>query len=447
MNDISSPALSDGSRVAVIGGGPAGAFFAYFLLDICQRVGIEVAVDVYERRDFSATGPVGCNMCAGVISESLIQALAIEGINLPSTVVQRGINSFVLHTAAENVTMSAPFDEMRIATVYRGGGPRGATNMQWQSFDEYLLQLAVEKGANVIRERVTAVGWNGDRPEVSVKEDAAESYDLLVGAVGVNSPSTALFEGLGIGYRRPKSRRTSVSELALGADFVSENLGSSMHAFLLNLPGMDFAALIPKGEHVAMCLIGDGIDTKSAETFAGHPAVREALAGSDFEATRVCHCTPQASLGEATHPFGNRVVIIGDSGMSRLNKDGIGSAYRMAKAAAVTAVFNGISEEDFRRYFWPKCRAIRTDNRFGTVIYRAVDIIKRTPFSIRGIVRMIKREQKKQGSRRRMSMILWDMFTGSAPYRDVFLRFLHPFFIARLVADIAIELIPRRRSR
>ncbi len=447
MNDISSPVLSDGSRVAVIGGGPAGAFFAYFLLDICQRVGVEVAVDVYERRDFSVTGPVGCNMCAGVISESLIQALAIEGINLPSTVVQRGINSFVLHTAAENVTMSAPFDEMRIATVYRGGGPRGATNMQWQSFDEYLLQLAVSRGANVIRERVIAVGWNGDRPEVSVKEDAAESYDLLVGAVGVNSPSTALFEGLGIGYKRPKSRRTSVSELALGADFVSENLGSSMHAFLLNLPGMDFAALIPKGEHVAMCLIGDGIDAKSAETFAAHPAVREALAGSDFEAARTCHCTPQASLGEANHPFGDRVVIIGDSGMSRLNKDGIGSAYRMAKAAAVTAVFNGVSEEDFRRFFWPKCRAIRTDNRFGTVIYWAVDIAKKTPFSIRGVVRMIKREQKKQGRQRRMSMVLWDMFTGSAPYRDVFLRCLHPFFIARLVADIAIELVPRRRAR
>jgi len=35
--------------------------------------------------------------------------------------------------------------------------------------------------------------------------------------------------------------------------------------------------------------------------------------------------------------------------MSRLNKDGIGSAYRTAKAAAATAVFSGISANDFRK--------------------------------------------------------------------------------------------------
>ncbi len=196
-----------------------------------------------------------------------------------------------------------------------------------------------------------------------------------------------------------------------------------------------------------MCLIGDGIDSKAVDTFANHPAVRESLAGSDFESTRTCQCSPQASLGQAVHPFGHRVVIIGDSGMSRLNKDGIGSAYRTAKAAAVTAIFNGVSTDDFRRHFWPMCRTIRMDNRFGTVIYRAVDIAKKTPFSIRAVVRMVKREQNKHGRRRRMSMVLWDMFTGSAPYRDVFVRCLHPSFITRLVLDIAVELWPRRRAR
>jgi hypothetical protein len=30
-----------------------------------------------------------------------------------------------------------------------------------------------------------------------------------------------------------------------------------------------------------------------------------------------------------------------------------------------------------------------------------------------------------------MSTVLWDMFTGSAPYRDVFVRTLDPRFLGR----------------
>ena len=148
MSRDSSPVIDNGSRVGVIGGGPGGSFFSYFLLQFTQRVDINIQVDLYERRDFLLSGPAGCNMCAGVISESLIQALSIEGISLPSSVVQRGINSFVLHTDQESVTMYAPFQEMRIATVYRGGGPRGAEGSQWRSFDDYIMSLAVANGAN-----------------------------------------------------------------------------------------------------------------------------------------------------------------------------------------------------------------------------------------------------------------------------------------------------------
>jgi flavin-dependent dehydrogenase len=67
--------LDDGSQVAVIGGGPAGSFFSYFLLDSANRLGIDVTVDIYEPRVFSKSGPAGCNMCGGIISESLVQML------------------------------------------------------------------------------------------------------------------------------------------------------------------------------------------------------------------------------------------------------------------------------------------------------------------------------------------------------------------------------------
>ena len=89
--------LDPGSRVGVIGGGPAGSFFSYFLLTMASRVGYEVEVDIYEPRDFTRPGPAGCNMCGGIVYESLIQLLAMEGIVLPPDVVQRGIDSYVLH--------------------------------------------------------------------------------------------------------------------------------------------------------------------------------------------------------------------------------------------------------------------------------------------------------------------------------------------------------------
>jgi len=75
--------LRDGARVAVIGGGPAGSFFSYFLLDMAARAGVQINLEIYEPRDFQKAGPTGCNMCAGIVSETLVQNLAAEGLNLP----------------------------------------------------------------------------------------------------------------------------------------------------------------------------------------------------------------------------------------------------------------------------------------------------------------------------------------------------------------------------
>ncbi len=124
--------------------------------------------------------------------------------------------------------------------------------------------------------------------------------------------------------------------------------------------------------------------------------------------------------------------------MSRLNKDGIGSAYRTAKAAATTAVFSGISADDFRKRFRPLCNSIRRDNQFGRLLFIIVGVIKKFNFLTRAVMRMTRIEQEKVGIEPRMSMILWDMFTGSAPYRNVFLRSLHPFFLSRFIWNTVV---------
>jgi flavin-dependent dehydrogenase len=168
--------LDDGSQIAVIGGGPAGSFFSYFLLDMAERVGIDIQVDIYEPKVFSRPGPDGCNHCGGVVHESLVQILATEGIILPPTVVQRGIDSHMLHMGVGSVNIETPLDEKRIGTVYRGAGPRRGKERKWRSLDGHLLSLAVEKGANAVPERVAEVSWNDKRPQIKTRDRSPQTY-------------------------------------------------------------------------------------------------------------------------------------------------------------------------------------------------------------------------------------------------------------------------------
>jgi len=76
--------------MTVMGDGLVDSFFSYFLLDITQRVVLEIRVDNYEPGDLCATGSSGCNIC-GVIYKSLAESWAIERNNLPVGVDQRRI--------------------------------------------------------------------------------------------------------------------------------------------------------------------------------------------------------------------------------------------------------------------------------------------------------------------------------------------------------------------
>lgn len=268
--------LGENSRVAIVGGGPAGAFFAYFLLQMAGRLGLDCQVDIYEGRDFACPGPKGCNMCGGIISESLAQNLAAEGINLPPTVVQRGIDSYVLHMDVGSVRIETPLQEMRIAAVHRGGGPRAFTGeLHYRGLDGYLLELAEASGANVIRKKVDGLQWDDSRPQIRTPDGATQTYDLLAAAVGVNGPSLKLFQDRLPDYKPPQSTKTYICELCIGHEAIQKYLGTSMHVFLLDIPRLEFAALIPKGDFVTLCLLGHDIDKQLVKSFVDSPAVRK----------------------------------------------------------------------------------------------------------------------------------------------------------------------------
>jgi len=342
------------------------------------------------------------------------------------------------------VRMKTPLEEMRIAAVYRGAGPRNLPEKKWDSFDGLLLQRAAAKGAQVVRDHVDQVALNDGRPEVKARHGTPQSYDLLVVASGVNSSLLKSLAGLGLSYRPPTTARTYISEFYLGEETIVKYLGHAMHVFLLNLPRLEFAALIPKGDYVTFCLLGKNIDDALVDSFLNSSEVKQCMPPGWRRPDKACHCSPWMSLGDARHPFADRVVFLGDCGVGRLYKDGIGSAYRTAKAAARTAIFEGIGARDFQRLFWPVCRGIRRDNLFGEMVFMVTRQIQRHAFARRGLLRMVSREQLQTSGTRHMSMVLWDTFTGSASYANVFFRTFHPGFWGRLIGNILLSL---RRSR
>jgi flavin-dependent dehydrogenase len=439
--------LEDGSSIAVIGSGPAGSFFSYFLLKIAEMVDMVIQVDIYDSRDFSIPGPTGCNMCGGIISESLMQNLAVEGIILPPTVIQRGIDSYVLHTDVGKVRIDTPLREKRIGAVYRGSGPRDVKEVKWGSFDGYLQNLAVERGAHLIHGRVVDVNLEDGKPQVKTREGTAQLYDLLAVAVGVNSGTLKLFQGLGLNYQVPRTTKTFIREFFLGEETVAKYVGSSMHVFLLNIPRLEFAALVPKGDYVSLCILGEDIDSSLVQSILDTPEVKECLPSTMNLAQGSCQCAPYISVRGAENPYADRIVFIGDSGVTRLYKDGIGAAYRTAKAAATTAIFHGISVNDFKRYYRPTCQAISVDNLIGKVVFAVTRQIQKRRFARRAVLRMVSSEQQKEGRLRRMSTVLWDTFTGSAPYREILIRTFHPFFLSRFLWDMAISVIPFKEKR
>jgi hypothetical protein len=362
-----------------------------------------------------------------------VQTLAADGILLPATVVERGIDSYMLHTEEGRVRIAPPQPEKRIAAVHRGGGPRGAApGWAWQSFDNYLLNLARARGGNLVRQRVESLEFRSCRPHLRLRDPPAvgtgnpsppsgtgrwQPYDFVALAVGIKSAAPPELLA-GLGYRCPQTTRAFNCELFFGREHVSRWLGSSMHVFLLRLPRLKFGALIPKGDHVTLCLLGEDIDKTLVEEFLRCEEVRRCLPPGFAPPPIACQCAPKLSLGAGSPLFGDRLVLIGDCGVTRLYKDGIGAAYRTAKAAAITAIFEGISAEALRRGFWPACRSIQRDNAIGQALFHCSEQQKRA-FAQRGMLRMVQREQRLEPARRLMSSVLWDMFTGSAPYADI----------------------------
>ena len=425
--------LRDGSRIAILGGGPAGSLFAHFALLIARELGIGLDITVYDGKSFSKAGARGCNMCAGVIAKSYADYLRAAGIELPPNVVQRKIEGYWLETPVGSIYLHHELEPGGILTVYRGNGPRGSSYQGNISFDDYLLERVRKQGVRVVPSYVTDLKLpaSPDKPATVVygqggDVESAEA-DLVVGAFGLNSRMAQHIGDMGFGYRPPKSIRAFQAEVRLDPNDIQAGFGDAIHVYALRLPGVKFSAITPKYEYLTVTLVGDTVGEKEMSSLLNHPIVRRRLPADWQPPSAYCHCGPRVAASSCRHPYADRLVIVGDASDSRLYKNGLESSLITARAAAEAALRFGVSAESFRDHYYPVCRAISRDSAYGRIIFWAEELFFANDVTTGTLLNAARLEQQRYEMREQLiNELLWSLLTGNRPYRDIFLMSVNP---------------------
>jgi len=419
--------LSSGAHIAVIGGGPAGSFFALFVLHHARQAGLDLRVTLFEPRDFTRPGPKGCNMCAGLIPVRVLRELAEIGLAVPERVIRARIRHYTLHTAAGQISLPQPDPDGDVVSIYRGQGPRCAD--AWAepiSFDGFLLETARARGVEVIPERVTAVALH-PQPRVTTPRRTVPA-ELVVLATGVNGRSIHFTD---LAYRPPPRRPMAQTELCLGPDHVQAALAGSVHVFLPRDGALTFGTLVPKGPCLNVSLLGRDVAAADLDRFLALPEVANLLAGIRV---RACGCQPHIAVGSGQPLYADRFVAVGDAGITRLYKNGIGTALRTARRAAETVVWHGVSAAAFHAHYGPLGREIAWDNQVGRFLFAFTHVFQHRRRLTLPHLRAILAEQTRPPAQRLHSRLLWGMFTGVYPYRELLKMALHPRLQAHLFA-------------
>jgi len=447
--------LPEGATVAVVGGGPAGAFFAIHLLTRARELGKRVRVIVLERRWQQASPMLpssqacrwrGCNYCAGGISPKMSDVLKEMKLTLPPQVIQGRFSSIIVEGYWKNIELEIP-PGRDMCSVYRGSCPARGTNHH-ASFDAFLLEEARKAGAELLGGEAEQVQRAGaGKLALRYRSRGAvriESVDFLVFAVGVNevmahqagdTPMLRSLQGLIPGFVPPRLRRALICELE-GAPAMPEHLAGTIH-FLdyssesLNL---EMCSLVPKQGFLTAVLVGASVDaatdgSQQAEIvtrFLDLPQLRKLLSPG----TRlypVCTCSPNMVVGSARNPFADRVASVGDLVTTRLYKDGILSAQKTAQALAETVLTLGIDEESLDQGYGPTLRHFRRDNRFASVVFILHRIFFSSSVLSRVIYQAVITERKtKSSASRELESILWQIASGDADYEKIFWGMLRP---------------------
>jgi flavin-dependent dehydrogenase len=403
--------LRNGAAIGVIGAGPAGTFFAHHLLRALQESGRSAGITLFDRKTFDDSGPSGCNMCAGAIGDSMVRKLESLGLTLDERVVRRIADGYEIHGRNVSVKVVNP-ERGAIYTVFRGGGPV-ATLEERKSFDQFLLDAAIARGAQFFHERVEKIQRIPDGFRVETGDGAIRDFDFLVGAFGVNAVIT---RKLVPEYIPPPTWHTVQSELPADNKFIVEKLRNRIHIVSALRKEIRFLAITPKDDFLTLTGIGEHVRIRDLEHERAENPILSGLLPPDTKV--LCHCHPKVPVGIARNPFAERVAIVGDAFVSRYLKNGIESSYDTSRILAEGILRFGVSKNALRDHFYRPCiRQFRYDNAWGKALFGIYEaVLRKGRISDAYLKHAIGGAAEEKGSQ---AHILWSVFAGDAPYREI----------------------------
>ena len=437
MKQSDPPRIQEGATIAVIGAGPAGSFFTLQALNEAKARGMNIRPIIFDGKTFLNEGPPGCNMCAGVISWNLVQEIEQLGLQIPPDRVQRQIRSYVFHTKEGSHTVISPPGRGPIPVVFRGNGPRFSQETRRISFDDFLLQEALKRGAEIVPSYVESLSIPKDtkgRPKVRWKDGELEP-DLVVVASGVTARFGRELAAAGIGYRFPRCVRAFQTELDLGERALERALGDSIHVFSLGIKDIRFAAIIPKVRFATVSLVGNrDLTHEHLLRFLQTSTLQQILPSGWRLPDHSCCCRPRLPVHGARGFYGNRLIFVGDASMSRYYKNGIDSAFRTARYAVQSIFDHGLSSSALRRsYFFFVRKEFRKENAYARILFRLNDIVATKRFWVRAHLHFV-RNRPSGPTAQTLHFLTWNLFTGDIPYREIVRTSLSPRFLFRMIS-------------
>ena len=350
--------LENGSTVAIVGGGPAGAACAITLIREARRTGLALKVTLFESKDFK----VHYNQCVGVLSPPLTDILESElGLSLPTGLVKREIYAYRLHSKNNEVLLLGKNTSGPTFTVRR------------LLFDAFLLGQAQAMGVEVVRSRVSDIEFvRPDRSdEVRIYSDSGYlRAAAVVGAFGLDEAMLSAFERAtknSVGYRRPsKYLRTFITKFHVDKVFIEQKLGNIIYAFLMpdSVSRVEFGAITPKGDHLIINIAGREVTSLDMDKFLELPQVRAHL--PPFDRDSLHYFEGKFPTAPAKNPYGDRFVLVGDATgwMRPFKGKGVNIALLTGVRAARIMVRRGLAEEDLAQYA-RDCKELLDDYYFG----------------------------------------------------------------------------------
>jgi flavin-dependent dehydrogenase len=454
-----SGSLQNDDRIAIVGGGPAGSFFAIHLLREARRLNRHMDVVIVEKRGPTDLGSDdfqcrGCNFCAGLISPRLNKILDEHGLVVPDEIIQGRIDYIWIQGQWKNFRLRVPKD-MQMYSVFRGSLPGRRTGRP-AGFDGFLLGEAVKEGARILYGEVQAIAYAASGiPSLTVRTQSGEKVSLDAGfvtiATGINAHCgtdyradelIASVKRLNPAFVPGKSRKAFIFELDVGEDYLERNIHREIYFIEYGSKhlAVEHTALIPKGRFLTVAMIGKCIDDavlprdsqQIVRDFLTLPQIDRILPGI-AAAPIACACAPRMTATTAISPFADRFAIIGDAVGSRLNKDGLFSAHATASQLAQTVLHEGVDKPALARGYGKAINWLVADNRFGRMVFGMSRVAFNRPVVSRIMYQAFATEGKGRDERRRpLTVVLWKIASGTADYREV-LREMCGFDVLRSI--------------